>query len=160
VESGHAGLTFKTTPGSQGDAASEIFKRLPRYFGFSPCDFSLRNEMLGHTFVAHWLNYVDQGLAASLGGPNAIVSSLPECDVRKLKKGLLIRGAKLPPIGDINRKAPDLGRLPEVSRLLKPTRLDIETTYLANDDPTFDAGAWIERMDELDARAWDNSRAF
>ena len=113
-----------------------------------------------HTLTAHWLNYIDDGFAESRGGSNTIVKALPECDVRKLKKGVLIRGAKLPPIGDINRKALDLGRLPEVARLLKPTRLTLEGTPFAVKDPNFDATDWIERMDDLDPRPWDNSTAF
>jgi hypothetical protein len=160
VESAQVGLTFKTTPGSLGDAKAEILHKLPRYFGFSPCDFSLRNEMLGHTLTAHWLNYIDDDLAASVGGPRTIVKALPECDVRKLAKGVLIRGAKVPPIGDINQKAPDLGRLPEVARLLKPTRLDIGATYLAHEGPDFNAAKWIGRLDDLDPRPWDNSGAI
>lgn len=160
TQSAQVGLTFKSTTGSHGDAAAEILHKLPRYFGFSPSGFRLYDEILGHTFTAHWLNYVDNSLAAAVGGQRAIVKALPECDVRKLAKGVLIRGAKLPPIGDINRKAPDLGRLPEVARLLKPTRLDIEATYLANEDPSFYAAKWIARLDDMDPRPWDNSGAM
>ncbi|SAK74050.1 hypothetical protein AWB79_04311 [Caballeronia hypogeia] len=155
VQSGQVGLSFKTTPGSQSTAKPEILKMLPRYFGFSPCDFSLRDHMGGHTLTAHWLNYVNDALAAMAGGEETIVRALPDCEVRKLPKGVLIRGAKLPPIGDINRKAPDLGWLPEVARILKPTRVDISTTFLGQED--FDAVHWIERMDDLYTRPWDNS---
>lgn len=160
VESAHVGFTFKTTSGSEGDATLEVRKKLPRYIGFGPCDCDLRYEMLGHTFAAHWLNYIDDDLAATLGGPDAMVKALSECDVRKLTKGVLIRVAKLPPVGDSNRKAPDLGCLPEVARLLKPTRLDVEATYFATEDPDFDATEWIERMDDMDARPWDNTNAL
>jgi hypothetical protein len=156
VQSAHVGLTFKTTPGSHSDAKPEILQMLPRFYGFSPCDFSLRNEMLGHTLTAQWLNYVNDELATVVGGADAIVRALPACDVRKLTKGVLIRGAKLPPVGDINRKAPDLGWLPEVARVLKPTRVDISATYLGKEG-SFDAGKWIARMDTLDSRPWDNS---
>ena len=156
VQSAQVGLTFKTTPGSHSDAKPEILQMLPRYYSFSPCDFSLRNEMLGHTLTAHWLNYVNNELAAMVGGEDTIVRALPECDVRKLTKGVLIRGAKLPPIGDINRQALDLGWLPEVARILKPTRVDISTTYLGKEGG-FDAVKWIARMDDLDSRPWDNS---
>lgn len=159
VQSAQVGFTFKTTPGSQDDARAEILQMLPRYLGFSPCDFSLRNEMLGHTLTAHWLNYIDDDLALRAGGPGSLVKALPECDVRELTKGVLVRGAKLPPIGDINRKAPDLGRLPDVARLLKPTRLDIGATYLAHEGPDFDGAKWIARLDDLDPRPWDNSVA-
>jgi hypothetical protein len=159
VQSAQVGLTFKTTPGSHSDAKPAVLAKLPRYYGFSPCDFSLRNEMLGHTLTAHWLNYVDDGLAATVGGADMIVGALRECDVRKLRKGVLIRGAKLPPIGDINRNAPDLGWLPDVARILKPTRVDISTTYLGKEGG-FDAGKWIARMDDLDRRPWDNTDAI
>lgn len=160
VQSANVGFTFKSTSGSEGDAMLEVHKRLPRYFGFGPCNRHLRDEMLGHTFAAYWLNYLDDDLAAELGGFKTIAKTLAKCDVRKLKKGVLIRGAKLPPIGDINRKAPDLGCLPEVARLLKPTRLDIESTSFAIEDEDFDAIKWIERMDDMDSRPWDNSDAF
>lgn len=160
VQSADVGFTFKSTSGSESDAMIEVYKKLPRYLGFFPCDCDLRYEMLGHTFTAHWLNYVNDELCVSLGGSDAIVKTLPECDIRKLTKGVLIRGAKLPPIGDINRKAPDLGCLPEVARLLKSMRLDIEKTYFASEDPEFDATEWIERMDDMDARPWDNTNAI
>jgi hypothetical protein len=158
VQSAHVGYTFKSTSGSVDDAIVEVHKKLPRYLGFSPCDFELRYEMLGKTFTAHWLNYVNDDLAASVGGPNGIAEALPNCDVRRLKKGVLIRGAKLPPIGDRNRKAPDIGNLPEVARLLKPTRLEVEETYFATGNPDFDAVKWIERMDDSEERPWDNSK--
>ena len=160
LQSAHIGYTFKSTSGSADDAFDVVHKWLHRYLGFSPCDFDLRDEMLGHTFTAHWINYIDDDLASSLGGLDAIADALPECDVRKLSKGVLIRGAKFPPIGDINRKAHDIGRLPEVARLLKPTRIDIEKTFFANTDEDFDATRWIERLDDLDTRAWDNTDAL
>ncbi|MCC7155138.1 MAG: DUF3396 domain-containing protein [Bryobacterales bacterium] len=160
VQSANVGFTFKSTSGSERDARLEIDKKLPRYLGFGPCDRHLRDEMLGHTFTAHWLNYVDDDLAASLGGRDVIIAVLSKCEVRKLRKGLLIRGAKLPPIGDINRKAPDLGCLPDVARLLKPTRLDVEATFFATGNPDFDAAKWIERMDHSEGRPWDNSDAL
>jgi hypothetical protein len=155
VQSAHVGLTFKTTPGSHGHAKPTILAMLARYYGFSPCEFCLYYRMRDHTLTAHWLNYLSDEMAAALGGPDKIVEALGECEVRKLPTGVLIRGAKLPPIGDINRKAPDLGALPEVARLLKPTRVDITKTYLQAGD--FDAVGWIERMDDLYTRSWDNS---
>jgi hypothetical protein len=112
VQSANVGFTFKSTSGSVHDAQFEIDERLPRYLGFGPHGFDLRDHMLGRTFSAHWLNYIDDELAGALGGRDAIVAALPKCEVRTLRKGVLIRGAKLPPIGDINRKAPDLGCLP------------------------------------------------
>lgn len=159
VQSAQVGMTFKTTPGSHSDAKREILQMLPRFYGFSPCDFSLRNEMLGHTLTAHWLNYVNDDLAAKLGGKDSIVKALPECDVRPLSKGVLIRGAKWPPIGDINRQAPDLGCLPAVARLLEPTRVDIQETFLGKEG-ALDATKWVSRFDDLANRPWDNTSAI
>jgi hypothetical protein len=160
VQSANVGFTFKSTSGSEDDARSEADKKLPRYLGFGPAGFDLRYNMSGHTFSAHWLNYVDDELAASLGGRDAMVAALSKCEVRKLRKGVLIRGAKLPPIGDINHKAPDLGCLPDVARLLKPTRFDVKGTFFETANPKFDAAKWIERLDNLEARPWDNSDAL
>jgi hypothetical protein len=160
VQSANAGFTFKSTSGSKRDARFKVDAKLPRYLGFGPDGFGLRYHMLGRTWSAHWLNYVDDELAASLGGRDAIVAALSTCEVRKLQKGVLIRGAKLPPIGDIKRKAPDLGCLPDVARLLKPTRFKVEDTFFATANDQFDAAKWIERLDDLEARPWDNRDAI
>jgi hypothetical protein len=159
VQTANVGYAFKSTSGSEGDAVSRIFEKIPRYLAFDPCDLGIRYHMQGHTFTAHWLNYLDDDMADELGGPDAIVEALPGCEVRKLAKGVLIRGAKLPPIGDSNRKAPDIGRLPDVARLLAPTRLDLSDTGFAGEaeDHGFDAEAWMERLDTLASTDWDNS---
>ncbi len=159
VQSAQVGLTLKTTPGSHSDAKPEILRWLPRFYGLSPCDFSLRNEMRGHTLTAHWLNYVNDDLAARAGGRESITRALPACDVRPLTSGVLIRGARWPPTGDLHRQAPDLGWLPEVARALKPTRVDVSATHLGKEGG-FDAASWVARFDDLDNRPWDNTSAF
>lgn len=159
VQSARAGFTFKTTPGSQSDAAQGIYERLPRYLGFSHCDFSHEYWMLGHTFTAHWLNYLDADLTKAVGGPAAMGKVLSKCELRSVKKGVVIRGAKLPPIGEVDREAQDLGQLPAIARLLEPTRFDFRKTYLDVGGPMFMA-KWMARFDDLDVRSWDNSDSF
>jgi hypothetical protein len=110
--------------------------------------------MREHTFTAHWLNYVDQKLAAKLGGLKQITAKLPDCEVNKLSSGVLIRGARLPPIGDANRGAKDLGCLPDVARVLAPVRCKID----GFGEPDFDSLKWLARLDKLPSRKWDNSR--
>jgi hypothetical protein len=155
VESANVGLAFKRTEGSKGSAIRGVNRLLPRYLGLDPCYSNVAYDLHGRTFTAHWLNFVNDGLAKVLGGHDALASALPGCEVRKLSRGTLIRGAKYPPIGDINRGAPDLGCLPDVARALGLTRVDIE----AFGEPDFDARAWLARLDELPSRPWDNSNA-
>src|SRR5690606_28046073 len=130
---------------------------LKKYIGLNLCDHDLYEIMRDHTFSASWLTYLDDGMAHELGGPDAIKEALPKEAFRKLDKGLLLRAARLPPLGDCDRKAPDIGCLPSIARLLKPTRLDIEDTYLSSHGPDFDSTEWIERFDALEDRPWDNA---
>jgi hypothetical protein len=55
----------------------------------------------------------------------------------------------MPPIGDIKRRAQDIGCLPDVARLLKPTRVGL-THYFP-----FDTVAWLGRFDEMENRDWE-----
>jgi len=157
IQSANVGYALKSTTGSSDEAIYDIQKKIPRYLGLDPCYIDTCYHMLGHIFTAHWLNYLDEDLAGKLGGSDAIIESLPDCDVRQLSKGVLICGAKSPPIGDSNRKAPDIGCLPDVARVLKPLRLDVSEIGFVDEEENFDAVAWIERLDNLDARPWDNT---
>lgn len=154
VQTANVGLTFKRTEASQSKAKAGVHAKLPRYLAFDPGYSSVRNNMRDHTFTAHWLNYVDQKLAASLGGLKQITAKLPDCEVRKVSTGVFIRGARLPPIGDSNRGAKDLGCLPDVARVLKPARARIH----AFGTPDFDAQKWLDRLDKLTSGPWDNTR--
>jgi len=160
VQSANMGFTFKSTSGSEqhGNAQRDARAKLGRYLAFHPCDRHVSDHMLGCTFSPHWLNYVDDKLAAKLGGYAAITKALERCDIRNLEKGVLIRGAKFPPIGDLQKQAPDLGCLPEVARVLAPTRFDPEDSSFSLEED-FDAAAWLARLDKFEARPWDNSKA-
>jgi hypothetical protein len=155
VQTASVGLAFKRTEASKSKAKQGVHSKLQRYLGFDPCYSDVRNSMRDHTFTAHWLNYVDQRLATKLGGLKQITAKLPDCQVHELSSGVLIRGAKLPPIGDCNRGAKDLGCLPDVARVLKPARSQIR----AFGTPDFDAQQWLARLDKLTCGPWDNGRA-
>ena len=109
--------------------------------------------MRGHTFSAHWLNLLNDRLSDALGGFQQISQRLAAADVRRISDGVLIRGCKRPAIGDLNRRAPDIGLLPDVARLLKPTRAPV--TRMG--EPSFDAARWLARFDDMESRPWDNS---
>jgi hypothetical protein len=115
----------------------------------------VRDQLRDHIFTAHWLNYLNDNLAEKIGGYKAIAKVLEGARVKKLPAGVLIRGAELPPVGDVNRGAADLGCLPDVARALKPLRAEIS----AFGDPHFDAGQWLGRLDDLPSRPWSNRRA-
>ncbi|MFH0925846.1 MAG: type VI immunity family protein [bacterium] len=119
-----------------------------RYFGFDPSYDDSADDMKGHTFSAHWINLLNNELIEAVGGIDAIENVLPNADIRKLNNGVFIRGAKLPPIGDINRGANDIGCLPDVARLLQPTRIELS----GFGSPDFDPMPWLARYDEMTSR--------
>ena len=155
VQTANVGFAFKRTEGSKADAIVGVNRKLPRYLGFDPCYSDVRRKMRNHTFTAHWINYVNLPLAEALGGTVAMQANLRGCTVREMPRGLLIRGARRPPVGDVNRDAVDIGCLPDVARVLKPLRTPIR----AFGEPNFDASRWLARFDELASRPWDNANA-
>jgi hypothetical protein len=108
--------------------------------------------MLGRTGNPQWLNAIDNSLVEKLGGAARISKELHVSKVTKLKNGLLIQGAPVPPLGDINRGAPDIGSIPEIARLFKPLR----TPVSAFRGPVR-AQEWLARYDEMDNRPWNAS---
>lgn len=157
VQYAYADFVMKTTSGSESDAEEGIQVLLKKYMGLNICDHDLYEIMRDKTFSPSWLTYLDDDMADEIGGVSVLKKALSGEAFKKLKKGVLLRAARLPPLGDRNRKAPDIGCLPGIARLLKPTRLDIEETYLSSDEPEFNSTEWIERFDKLDDKPWDNS---
>lgn len=157
-QSGNVGFAFKRSQQDEEESMEEIKKLLPRYLGFDWSDKDALDEMRGCTPTPHWINFLNFKLAKKLGGLNRIKEALPEADIRELDKGLLIRAAKWPPIGDKNRKAKDIGLIPDVARFLRRTRYQPEEVYEDDDElEYFDFMAWLARFDTLKARKWDNS---
>ena len=154
-QSANAGFAFKRTEGSMNAATRGVNRKLLRYLGFDPCYSDVRNSMRDRTFTAHWLNFLDNALATKLGGRDAITAALRGCEVRDLSCGVLVRAAKAPPVADSNRGAPDIGCLPDVARVLAPTRVEIK----AFGEPNFDAMEWLSRLDDMPARPWNNTDA-
>ena len=152
LESGNVGYAMKRSQLYKNDVSPLVNQFLPRYIGFDPSYEDVRDEAKGHTFSAHWINLFGEELTKRLGGQEVIRKALPEADIRQLDHTLLVRGVKLPPIGDVNRRAPDIGCLPDLARLMIPTRLDI-TGF---GEPNFDPMPWLARYDKMAAQPWDN----
>lgn len=150
--SSHAGYAYKRVECSKDKASRGVDRKISRYYGFDPGYEPLRDKMLGRTGNPQWLNAIDEALVKKLGGAARISTELPESKVTKLKHGLLIQGAPLPPLGDVNRGASDVGSIPEIARLFKPLR----TPVSAFRGP-LDAQEWLARYDEMDNRPWNPS---
>lgn len=149
VGSANAGFTFKRTSHSE-NSSEWVHDRLHRLLGFDPCDDDFTSKQMGgRSPTAHWVNYIDNERARKVGGPDAIAAALPTCDVRRLSTGVLVRGAKRPPIGDLVDGAKDLGCLPAVARLLAPIRADESEASTTQG---------LARLDDLEIRSWDNER--
>ncbi|MBI3157651.1 MAG: DUF3396 domain-containing protein [Burkholderiales bacterium] len=150
--SSHAGFAYKRLDYSMDKASVGVDRKISRYYGFDPGYEPLRDKMLGRTGNPQWLNAIDNTLVEKLGGAARISKELPASRVTKLKNGLLIQGAPVPPLGDINRGAPDIGSIPEIARLFKPLR----TPVSAFRGPVR-AQEWLARYDEMDNRPWNAS---
>ncbi|MFT7774181.1 type VI immunity family protein [Roseateles sp.] len=147
--SSHAGYAYKRLDCSKDKAATGVDRKISRYYGFDPGYEPLRDMMAGRTGNPQWLNAFDMTLVEQLGGEARIAKALPESRLTKLKNGLLVQGAPMPPVGDINRRAPDIGSIPEIARLFKPLR----TPVSAFRGPV-NAQEWLARYDELENRPW------
>lgn len=151
---GHAGMSFIHPWEFVPEARDEIHKLWHRFLGFDVAHNASRLVMCGKSPPAHWINLIDDDLVTMLGGEEMVRSELEGCEVKRLAGGLLIRGAKYPPVVDVNRQGLDIGRLPTVARALQPVRF-AEGLYAGLQDA--DMGQdWLGRFDQLDSGDWDN----
>jgi hypothetical protein len=152
--SGNAGMSFIYAIAYPDVAVDEIQRLLPRFLGFDSIYGSPYLAMRGKAPSAHWLNLLDGGLVATLGGEERLRSELSGCEVRSIGGGMLVRAAKFPPVVDVNRQGRDIGLLPAVARALRPVRLD---NGMFTPMPDTDTGeTWLERFDALATGDWNN----
>lgn len=152
--SGSAGYSFNRSGQDEVYEAQEVNAMLKRYSGFEAGDPDMWWYMRGCTPRPQWLNLVGPVVASQLGGIEAIRLKLPDCEFRQVGGGWMIRSARLPIIGDENRRATDIGCLPDVARALSATRVKLN---LINDDPeVFDLMKWLAAFDERTSKDWEN----
>lgn len=148
--SSHAGLAYKRLMYSMDKASVGVDQKISRYYGLDPGFEPLRGKMRGRSGNPQWLNVFDHDLIQHLGGEKFLSSELRDSRIVALHNGLLIQGASFPPLGDINRGAPDIGSIPEIARLLK----SIRTPLTAFRGPVR-AQEWLARYDEMENRPWE-----
>lgn len=149
-QSSNAGYAYKRVSQSENKASPGVNRKIARYYGFDPGYEPVRRKMLDHVFSAHWLNAIDNGLVDRLGGYEYIAESLTQSHLTKFENGVAIRGSRMPPIGDVNKGATDIGCIPEIARLLEPLRTEVH----ALGEPEFDAQNWLARYDQMENRPW------
>lgn len=151
-QSANAGWGFKRAEPFAEEAREDANALLPRYLGFDPGFDLMALTMRGHSAPAHWINFVDDELFRKCGGMEALARTESGARVEELRGLVMIRASRLPPIGDANLNAPDLGCMPGVARFLKPVRVALAGLG----DDRFDVEAWLSRFDELQSQSWDN----
>lgn len=135
-------------------AVAQVYQLLPRYLGLDHSSKTPREWIKGRTPAPNWLTFIQADLFEELGGDQACMTYAPDTKVSRLKTGTMIRAAKFPPVGDVNRGASDIGTLPGVARFLKPKRTRIP--FLRSAGVALDVTAWLSRFDDRHNEAWDN----
>jgi Protein of unknown function (DUF3396) len=145
---GNCGLAFNYTLGFESEVRPRINALVMRYIGFDVTYDFMNYAMMGKSPPAHWINFIGNALLTKLGGVDVVAAALRKAVVRPVADGVLIRGAARPPVGDVNRRARDIGALPSVARCLTPIRFD-DIEKVGMDDPR-KAARWLARFDELE----------
>ncbi|HEY6924504.1 MAG TPA: type VI immunity family protein [Steroidobacteraceae bacterium] len=153
-ETGSVGFALTYLGSHEREAYRALTGYLPRYLGLDPAHVTSRRYMRNHTPDAHWVTLLGNDMVQRLGGGDRVRESLPRVPITSVTNGLLLRGAALPPVGDVNRGANDIGQLPEIARLLKPFRFN--PPWLFSDG--FDVPKWLARFDDRAAEDWDNAK--
>ncbi|MGW8392268.1 type VI immunity family protein [Pseudoduganella sp. HUAS MS19] len=153
--SGHAGMSYIHPTTFMPQSGDEIEQLAQRFLGFDLGHDFVARQMRGKVLTAHWLNLLDADRVTALGGEDEIRRALASCELRKVGTGLLIRSTKLPPVVDRNRLGPDIGKLPDVARLIEP--ILYPNGYYVGMNETATAEAWLRRYDGLAAGDWDNA---
>jgi len=147
-DSGYCGYAFKHLHLTfRRDAFKEIAKLALRYIGLDISNYLIRMDARHCVCNLSWLNLFGKQITAKLGGVDYIQSQLPETmSIIKIPSGILIRAAKTPIIGDVNRGAKDALVLRTLAELTKPVRLNVEN--IGPDAKDF-AERWLSRFDSL-----------
>jgi len=89
---------------------------------------------------------------ATCGALPALQKTAPQVLAGSFEHGVVLRSSRVPPLGDKNLKAADLGSIPDLARFLSPTRIPLS----GMGDDEFAVESWLERFDGLRALPWEN----
>lgn len=152
----HAGLSFTNTIAYEAQARQEIARLVPRFLGFDCAYDWMRLAMRDKVPPTHWIHLLDRDTVDRLGGRSALGAVLAGAELRDLPDGgLLVRAARVPPVGDVNRRALDIGLLPIVADALAPLQYD-DPAELGLDDGSLGQD-YLDRFIGRAVTPWDNA---
>jgi hypothetical protein len=150
---GNFGFGLKRSPIFRKEATAAVNRVALRYIAVDPCYDLTMLDLRNRTDWAHWITWLDEPTFTACGGNEALAGFAPGAVTTQAGGIKQIQASKLPPVGDVNRGAKDIGLLPGVAQFLKPLRTPLDGLG----DPVFDAVRWLERFDDLQNQPWDNS---
>lgn len=130
-ESGYAGYSFKHLARTWRDQAMPwISQRAPRFLGVDISNDGFAWAARRRVVNVSWITLLGHPLIKELGGETQIRTQLSAgIRLRPLTSGLAIVAGEVPPIGDVNRGAPDLQLLKEVNALTRPVRASLQIGF-------------------------------
>lgn len=120
-----------------------------RYFGLNVRNRGEELYLDGRLKTAHWLTFLGDAALAKLGGKAAAHELGLEVGVIDAGTGVILRAGDEPPVGDIDRQAPDIEPMRRVNEFIRPIRIDAwqkRSSNLFFIDPDA-ANAWLTRLD-------------
>lgn len=156
LSSGIAGYSMIYTIGYTTAARKHVQNLVKRFHGFDTGYTSMQLVMADSVPSPNWLTFLGDKFISLLDGEEKLMSTLGGNVVSRINPHcVMLRSARQPPIGDLNRGAKDVGLLPDVARILKGIQFsEPDYTGLNNRD---DGLAWLSRFDAMAATKWDNS---
>jgi hypothetical protein len=128
------------------EAHEAIAKVAMRYRGFDISYDDIRDDLKDRVCNVSWINLLGKPLVNRLGGLNKLRGQLAAgTSLVEVEHGALVITSERPPLGDVNRRAPDLQPLKDFAKVTKPLRVKVD--YLGSDDESF-AGRWLSRLDD------------
>jgi len=146
-ETGQFGYSFNKLQRTWTSEADAFVGRMAmRFRGFDILGSQIARETRGLVPNCSWLTLLGDGIVEKLGGEGAIHSAVsPAVTLRQIRGGLLLVAGELPPVGDVNRRALDLGPLKEVARVTKPARVAKRVLFYGTEAFRHN---WVNRFDD------------
>ena len=146
-ETGQFGYCFNQLQRTWTSEADEFIGRMAmRFRGFDILEPQMAREARGLVPNCSWLTLLGDGVVEKLGGERAIHSAVsPAVTLRRIRGGLLLVAGELPPVGDVNRRALDLGPVKEVARVTKPARVTKRVLFYGAEAFRHN---WVNRFDD------------
>ena len=146
---------FSYSLGVEPMLRDQINAKLLRFVGMDPCYDHLHYRLGSSVPFVAWLVYCNGSQMDQLGGVDMLRDRLGDQVVEPLAIGAMLRAANMPPLGDVNRGAPDIGVMPRLRRVLAPVLFDKASELRRF--PEEMAERWLARFDSRPDQPWQNA---